>query len=591
MRDNSDRLKAIQSHATALTASASRRPAGDILIELDALQRELSTTDASLVEAYVNAVFAVVGGFNALGRAQKMGPLLERVIGICRAASKQQLLRRALSLYGYFTGDIINAPTALGCLQEAVELTRDMNDPVSEVSTIVNLGVVLTNIGWDDNAQRAFQLAWNTYERNAKAFQGADAGLMAAAAAANTAAISSQLNDVERGLEFSTRARSLAQCETPNAQHRTVQLHYDNIHCILLAKAGRLKEAHEVARSMLAAAKDSANVRWEYLALQAAGMVEVRVGKIDEGLELLRKSHRRAASISPGMEVPAHLMLAEAYRYVGRPDDSLHVMREVSELLKKTQKMHFERAKPQAGESVEQEWQNTRPLGWEEHVPLDDKLVALENLAAAAEAKQEPSGEHTIRVGALARLAANKLPWAVAVLAKIERAARLHDVGKGSVPETLLRQRGPLTWQEKEFLHSHAKFGEELIREQLGDQRGAIYAHVARSHHERFDGNGTPDALAGQDIPIEARIVHVADAYDSLTHDRPWRKALPHDEVAIYLRTEKSAQFDPTIVDSLLLAVQELRAHGRSLDDQLVELAEPSEFVKARRALGKLLLN
>ena len=596
MRDNSERLKAIQTHASALTASAARRPAADMLIELDALQRELSTADASRVEAYVAAVFAVVAGFNALGRAQKMGPLLERAIGICRAGSKQQLLRRALSLYGYFTGDIINAPRALGCLQEAVELARDMNDPVAEVSNVVNLGVVLTNIGWDDNAQRAFQLAWDTYERNEKAFQGADASgapavLMAAAAAANTAAISSQLNDVERGLEFSTRARALAQCETANAQHRTVQLHYDNIHCILLAKAGRLNEATTVVQSMLAAAKNSANVRWEYLALQAAGMVEVRRGKIDEGLELLKKSHRRAASISASMEVPAHLMLADAYRYVGQPADALQVMREVSDLLMKTQRMALARAEPQAGESVEEEWQNTRPLGWEEHIPLDDKLVALENLAAAAEAKQEPSGEHTSRVGSLSRLVADKLPWAVALVTKIERAARLHDVGKGSVPETLLRQRGPLTWQEKEFLHSHAKFGEELIRERLGDQRGAIYAHVARSHHERFDGNGTPDALAGQEIPLEARIVHAADAYDSLTHDRPWRKALPHDEVAIYLRTERSAQFDPQVVDSLLEVVKDLRIHGRSLDDQLVEKAEPSEFVKARRTLGKLLVN
>lgn len=85
--------------------------------------------------------------------------------------------------------------------------------------------------------------------------------------------------------------------------------------------------------------------------------------------------------------------------------------------------------------------------------------------------------------------------------------------------------------------------------------------------------------------------MHAADAYDSLTHDRPWRKALPHDEVRIYLSTEKSAQFDPAVVDALLQVVKDLRGTGRSLDDQLVEKAEPSEFVTARRELGKLLLN
>jgi putative two-component system response regulator len=318
-------------------------------------------------------------------------------------------------------------------------------------------------------------------------------------------------------------------------------------------------------------------------------MVDVRLGKLDEGLELLKKSHRRAASISTGMEIPAHLMLADAYRYVGRPEGALEVMREVSVLLKKIQRLHFDRADTPASELVEREWEHTRPLDWEVSIPLDDKLVALENLAAAAEAKQEPSGEHTIRVGALARLVADRLPWALDLVTTIERAARLHDVGKGSVPETLLRQRGPLTRHEKEFLHSHAKFGEELIREQLGDHRGAVYANVARSHHERFDGKGTPDALAGHQIPLEARIVHAADAYDSLTHDRPWRKALPHDEVRIYLCTEKAAQFDPGVVDAILQVVKDLRAHGRSLDDQLVEKAEPSDFVTARRALGKLL--
>ncbi len=595
MQDHSARFRAIQVRASALTANASGRAAADMLIELDGLQRELRAAEAR-TDAYVAAVFAVVAGFNALGRAQKMGPLLERAIDICRDLPDRRLLRRALSLHGYFTGDIINAPAALGSLQEAVEIAREMEDPVAEVSTVVNLGVVLTNIGWDDKAQRAFQLAWDVYERWPEAFEGMDASgqpavLMAAAAAANTAAISSQLNDVERGLEFSTRARALARSQDANPPHRTVQLHYDNIHCILLAKAGRLTEASDVAKSMFATAKGSANVRWEYLALQAAGTVEVRLGKVDEGLELLRKSHRRAASISNGMEVPAHLVLADAYRYVGRGEEALQVMRDVSVLLKKMQRLHFDRADPQASEPDDREWENTRPLGWEETITIDSKLVALENLAAAAEAKQEPSGEHTIRVGALARMVANQLPWAIAIQMSIERAARLHDVGKGSVPESLLRQRGPLTWQEKEFLHSHAKFGEELIREQLGTQRGAVFAHVARSHHERFDGNGTPDGLSGQDIPLEARIVHAADAYDSLTHDRPWRKALPHDEVRIYLCTEKSAQFDPGVVDALLQVTKDLRATGRSLDDQLVEKAEPSDFVTARRALGKLLVN
>jgi len=596
MQDNSAKLRSIQARATALTAAGSGRAAGDMLIELNALQRELGMFDSVYTEAYVAAVFAVVAGFNALGRAQKMGPLLERTISICRQLPDRRLLRRALSLHGYFTGDIINAPAAISSLREAVELAREMNDVVAEVSTVVNLGVVLTNIGWDDNAQRAFQLAWDVYERNPKAFNSADvngvqAVLMAAAAAANTAAISSQLNEVERGLEFSTRARALAQGLGANDQHRTVLLHYDNIHCILLAKAGRLPEASEVAEAMLSVAKESGNVRWEYLALQAAGMVEVRLGNVDEGLELLKKSYRRAASIASSMEVPAHLMLADAYRYVGRSEEALQVLRDVSALLKKMQRQHFDRADPLISEPLENEWENTRPLGWEANIPLDGKLVALENLAAAAEAKQEPSGEHTIRVGALARLVANKHPKAGVLLTTIERAARLHDVGKGSVPETLLRQRGPLTWQEKEFLQSHAKFGEELIRDQLGDQRGSVYANVARSHHERFDGNGIPDGLGGEEIPLEARIAHAVDTYDSLTHDRPWRKALPHDEVRIYLCTEKSAQFDPTVVDALLHVVKELRSHGRSFDDQLVDLAEPSEFVTARRGLAQLFLN
>ena len=100
MQDNSARFRAIQIRAAALTANASGRAAGDMLIELDGLQRELKAADTARTDVYVAAVFAVVAGFNALGRAQKMAPLLERAIDICRDLPDRRLLRRALSLHG-----------------------------------------------------------------------------------------------------------------------------------------------------------------------------------------------------------------------------------------------------------------------------------------------------------------------------------------------------------------------------------------------------------------------------------------------------------------------------------------------------------
>ncbi|MEP6609237.1 MAG: HD domain-containing phosphohydrolase [Burkholderiaceae bacterium] len=580
MEDTAARLRAIQARASALAAEAPGRVAEDMLIELDALQRELVMLDSVGTEGYVTAVFAVVAGFNAIGRAQRMGALMERAISICRKLPDRRLLRRALSLYGYFTGDVSNAPAALQSLLEAVELVREMDDPVAEVSTVVNLGVMLTNVGWDDDARRAFQCAWNVYEQNPEAFEGIDTNgasaiLMAAAAAANTAAIFSQLNEVERGLEFSARARTLAQGQGVTPQHQTVLLHYDHIHCILLAKAGRLTEAARIAEAMLATAEGSGNVRWECLAWQAAGFVSVRQGKVGEGLVMLKKARERAAAISTGMELPAHLYLADAYRYVGQATEAFQLTRGVLELMKNAQRAHFNRAQSVVGQSLEKN--------------VETRIAALENLAAAAEAKQDPSGEHTIRVGVLARLICNRLPKAVDLLNTIERAARLHDAGKSSLPETLLRMQGPVTPQERELLKTHARAGEKLIREQLGDERGAVFARVARSHHEWFDGTGYPDALAGERIPLEARIVAAADAYDSLTHERPWRKAIPHDEARIFMFAEKGTQFDPAVVDTLLQIVKELRADGRTLDDQLIEMAERSELVAARRSLRTLL--
>jgi putative two-component system response regulator len=127
--------------------------------------------------------------------------------------------------------------------------------------------------------------------------------------------------------------------------------------------------------------------------------------------------------------------------------------------------------------------------------------------------------------------------------------ALLHDVGKIGVPEHLLRKEGPLTEAEWEVMRRHPEIGERICRP-LTAARG--FAPVIRHHHERFDGQGYPDGLRGEAIPLGARIVAVADAYEAIVHGRPYQPAQPHAVAAEELIRLRSKQFDPDVVPVFL---------------------------------------
>jgi HD-GYP domain-containing protein (c-di-GMP phosphodiesterase class II) len=134
-----------------------------------------------------------------------------------------------------------------------------------------------------------------------------------------------------------------------------------------------------------------------------------------------------------------------------------------------------------------------------------------------------------------------------------EFAALLHDVGKIRIPKSLINKPGALTPEERALIETHTIEGEEMLA-QVGGLLGQV-GRVIRAHHERFDGSGYPDRLAGEEIPLIARIVSCCDAFNAMTTNRPYRKALPVSEAVVELRAQAGSQFDPAVVDALIAVI------------------------------------
>jgi putative nucleotidyltransferase with HDIG domain len=154
---------------------------------------------------------------------------------------------------------------------------------------------------------------------------------------------------------------------------------------------------------------------------------------------------------------------------------------------------------------------------------------------------------HAVEVARLAGLTARQLGISRAETDRIELGALLHDVGKATVPDSMLSKPGPLNAAEWEIMRTHTLVGERIV---LG---AALLAHVAdlvRSSHERVDGGGYPDGLSGDAIPRGARIISVCDAFDAMTTDRPYRAAVPRLVALAELRRGAGSQFDGLVVQA-----------------------------------------
>jgi putative nucleotidyltransferase with HDIG domain len=173
------------------------------------------------------------------------------------------------------------------------------------------------------------------------------------------------------------------------------------------------------------------------------------------------------------------------------------------------------------------------------------RFRAAASLAKAVDARDTYTGSHSTRVAELGAWIAAHLGLDVEQVELTRLAGSLHDLGKLAIPEEILRKPGPLTPPERLVLERHSQIGFRML-ESLGVDPVADWV---LHHHERWDGMGYPDGLAGEDIPLCARIIFVADAYDAMTSDRAYRGRLTPQEAVAELERCAGSQFDPEIVE------------------------------------------
>jgi two-component system response regulator RpfG len=190
----------------------------------------------------------------------------------------------------------------------------------------------------------------------------------------------------------------------------------------------------------------------------------------------------------------------------------------------------------------------------------------LMKLAKAGEYRDEETGNHIIRMAKYARLIAEELKLTAMECDEIESAAPMHDIGKIGIPDRILLKPGRHTPEEQVIMQRHPLIGHGILTDSPSRylQMGAV---IALGHHEKFDGSGYPQGLAGEAIPLPARIVAVADVFDALTSNRPYKRAWSFQDALNYIRSESGQHFDPDCVRAFELRIDVVAVIMRELGD------------------------
>jgi putative two-component system response regulator len=185
------------------------------------------------------------------------------------------------------------------------------------------------------------------------------------------------------------------------------------------------------------------------------------------------------------------------------------------------------------------------------------RLQVVRRLGRAAEYRDNETGNHILRMSKISALLAERIGWASEDCELMLHASPMHDIGKIGIPDQILLKPGKLTPEEWEIMKTHVDIGADILSDSDTDLL-VLGRSIALSHHEKWDGSGYPNGLAGEAIPMEGRIVAMADVFDALTSERPYKKAWPVEAAVDYMQNQAGAHFDPALLAVFMDALPEI---------------------------------
>jgi putative two-component system response regulator len=499
-------------------------------------------------------------------------------------------LRRALSNQGLILTATRNTPDALRSLLRALEIAEQLDDIAGVAAAWLNIAVTFFEGTLYSDARVCFA---RSSALAAGIPQSEPHGLNMRSRALHGAALCAlYLHEYLGGVEACDEALSLLERPRDRDQELSRSLIHATYAQLMLA-LNRLSDAisHAAAARDMAARCGAARARIS--AATVSGLVEVYRGNVDVGISRI-VAVRDQSRVVAGSYQEALRASVDAYERAGQPDRALSMNRELM--------MHVRNAHREA--IMQQQQQHLHRLGLPDSDSaslraIEDKDEALkkkledaaakqgeflEHMALTVELREEESGEHAFRVAMWAHLLALEHGIDPDQAQRIELAARLHDIGKVVIPDSVIRKRTALSQGERQLIETHAATGADfLVRAKV--PYADLAEEIARYHHEAWSGEGYPDGISGDAIPLPARIVGLCDAFDSLVHERPWRSAWRVEEALGHLVRESARQFDPKLVEQFIPLVRRIYASHDDVDAYLAQSAQQTPLWTMRRSL------
>jgi putative two-component system response regulator len=507
------------------------------------------------------------------------------------------LIRRAATFHGVMNGESGNLPVAVENYAEALEVARHLGDATAQAIVWNNLGLALQYAGQHADAVRCYDQALLAPG------DGAARHLVICAALTNTALACLRVHDVRQGIAAARRAIELL-ADPHDAEQCNFRVSAEAHLAELLLEIDDVGGAQQRVELAKGFAERSGQPRARFRAQLVEGQAEVRAGLADIGLTRLKNSLTRARGGAKELLRDALSAAVRGYEQAGQPDVAIVYLQELLNLNREAKQqqvlMHHERHLQQVERSrislqrqlaSEGELESRRSvlrvqLG--ERELMKSRIAMLEQQSVAAELHDDTTGEHCYRVGRLASILAREYGLEDDVCFMIDLAARMHDIGKLAVPDSILLKPGRLTDGEREIMQQHTLAGAELLAKSNVPQMH-IAEEIARHHHEWWNGKGYPHRLAGTGIPIAARITAIVDVFDALTHVRPYKPAWPVSQAMHEIRTLRGVQFDPDVTDLFMQLVPRLQREVGDLDAYLGAEARNSPFIQARERIARVL--